>query len=124
MLTDYRAALAKIDAAPLTLTDADFAALDEFNPADERRGRDAVRRAQLAAVAPHSKAHAPDDVATLVAAIEHVVTKAVTPLVRRVEALEVAADDARDLLKRIDVLERASADASPSAETLAAWMRE
>ena len=48
---DYHTALTKITAAPLTLTEDDFSVLEAFNPADERRGRDAQRRAQLAMVA-------------------------------------------------------------------------
>ena len=50
-IRDYHAALEKITSAPLTLTEADFSALQDFNPADEIRGRAAMRQAQLAIVA-------------------------------------------------------------------------
>ena len=43
---DYHRALEKITAAPLELSDKDFDVLHAFNPADERRARAAVRRAQ------------------------------------------------------------------------------
>jgi len=48
---DYHAALDKITASPLQLTEADFDVLADFNPADEQRGRAALCQAQLAIVA-------------------------------------------------------------------------
>lgn len=46
---DYQLALEKVMTAPLTLRDKDFDVLREFGgPQEERRGRDAVRKAQLA----------------------------------------------------------------------------
>jgi len=49
---DYTDALARIRSAPLSLSEKDFTVLHDFNPADERRGREALRRAQLEVVTP------------------------------------------------------------------------
>jgi len=51
MAADYHRALELIVSSPLTLTEKDFSVLQAYNPADEIRGRAAMRQAQLAIVA-------------------------------------------------------------------------
>ena len=48
----YRAACAKILDDPLGLTDHDFAVLESFSRADEKRGREALKTAQLKLLEP------------------------------------------------------------------------
>ena len=91
---EYHRALELIVSSPLSLSEYDFSVLEAFNPADERRGRDAVRQAQLAIVATHTKAIDPPaprtrplSTATLAAGVLQIATK-IGEIGRRLDALE------------------------------------
>lgn len=94
---DYQRALTKLRAEPLTLTEADFAAMAEFNPADEVRARDLVRTKQLDLVNLHTKSlprtTPAEEVADKMAdVVESCIKAALQPLVQRlrVQKAEIA----------------------------------
>jgi len=114
-LRDYHRALETITTAPLTLTEADFAVLEEYGgPQDERRGREAQRQAQLALVpqAPPLQTKAADrpparprwlDPATLGLTVGGAIRTVVEPLRDRVTALEGTIAALKD---RVEALEQ------------------
>jgi len=113
---DYHRALERITASPLTLTDTDFAVLEEYGgPREERRGRDALRTAQLALVpqSPPLQTKAAErplarprlDPAALGRMVGTAIRNAVEPLERRVAALEARlAQLAADHQSLVDVV--------------------
>jgi hypothetical protein len=115
--TDYQTALQKLMEAPLTLTEDDFAVLDAFNPADERRARQAVRTKQLAIVA--AKAGPPDVISRADAAadaIEYAIKTAITGAKAKYEAM--LAETLAPLLRRIEALEAQEADRRKQVDEL------
>ena len=99
-LAVYRDALVKVKDAPLTLTDADFAVLAAFNPADARRGRDPGTPAQLARLRSQAAPAGPRSTAPplFVAALDTALRTALAPVLAQLDALEAAAADFPALL--------------------------
>lgn len=96
----YQAALQKITADPLSLTPDDFAVLQEFNPRDEVRARDAVRTKQLEIVQTKAIA-APHEPSPTVANAVHEIVKVLHHIKGRLETLERETSEIAGLRKSV-----------------------
>jgi hypothetical protein len=118
---DYHLALDKILTAPLDLRERDFAVLRAFNPADEVRGREAQRQAQLALVTQAIDQARPEPVTSRLRpdAIARGIVEAVRPLHVRLKALEGARASAAGVLGEFrQRLELVEAHARAQASTI------
>ena len=116
MHEDYRTALAKITLAPLTLTETDFAVLQEFNPADELRARQVVRTKQLELVQTKAIDAPRRETQVSTAALVFEVVKVLSHIKARLDELErrdaTQTSSIADLRKNLDQLHALVQDTS------------